>query len=60
MSKKIRLKIAIIGPPESGKTSFITNLIEKPFNPQYTKTEGYELYLYKFSKDRVEYEIQLW
>ena len=31
MPKTITLKIAVIGPPKSGKTSFIRNFLGKPF-----------------------------
>jgi GTPase SAR1 family protein len=41
MQKKIRLKVAIIGPPSSGKSAFINNLLDKKFSPEYTKTVDY-------------------
>jgi GTPase Era involved in 16S rRNA processing len=41
MLKKIRLKVAIIGPPFSGKSAFVNNLLEKKFDPFYNKTSDY-------------------
>ena len=38
MPKTIKMKIAIIGPPNSGKTSFINNFIGKQFNQEYLPT----------------------
>lgn len=55
MPKKIRLKIAVIGKPKSGKTCFINNILEKPFCPQYEKTEEYQISMYKFSLGHSDY-----
>lgn len=38
MPKIIKMKIAVIGPSNSGKTSFISNFLGKPFKKEYEPT----------------------
>lgn len=55
MQKKIKLKIAVIGSPSSGKTSFINNILSKPFDPEPERTDAYEVSMYKFTNSMIEY-----
>lgn len=41
MPKVIKMKIAVIGAPGSGKSSFIHNLLGKPFKKEHDPTENY-------------------
>ena len=38
MPKTIKMKIAVIGAPDSGKSSFIRNLLGKPFKKDHQPT----------------------
>lgn len=60
MIKKIKLKVPIIGPPDTGKTSFIEQLVNKSAPIQYEPTEGYEVSVYNLSTNLNNYEVHLW
>lgn len=58
--EKRKLKVVVIGDPETGKSSLINLLRNKPFQQNIESTEEYQISVLEFTIGSTEYAVQLW
>jgi GTPase SAR1 family protein len=60
MATTTEFKIVLVGPAESGKTSYLHQLLECPFKEIYTPTLGVDVHSVVHTFNGVKYRLNVW